>query len=64
MSEEHEVEQSIERTTLGGMYKTEQQEYREKTRPTLVQSGTQYNRKARRFKINDPKFTKKRVKRG
>lgn len=45
-------------------YKEQQKEYRELTKPVLIKPGTQYNRKARRFKINDPNFTKKRVKRG
>lgn len=45
-------------------YKEEQAKYRGLTSTKLIEPGTQYNRKARRFKIDDPKFTKKRVKRG
>lgn len=45
-------------------YKEEQAKYRGLTLTKLIIPGTQYNRKARRFKIDDPKFTKKRVKRG
>lgn len=46
-------------------YKEKQREYEGLAKLTkLVVPGVQYNRKARRFKINDPKFTKKRAKRG
>ena len=46
------------------MYKTEQREYEALAKMTkLVVPGVYGNRKARRFKINDPNFTKKRHKR-
>lgn len=43
-------------------YKEEQTKYRGLTLTKLIEPGTQYNRKARRFKIDDPNFTKKRSK--
>lgn len=47
------------------MYKEEQRKYEGLAQLTkLVVPGVYANRKARRFKINDPNFTKKRVKRG
>lgn len=46
------------------MYKEEQRKYEGLVQLTkLIEPGTQYNRKARRFKINDPNFTKKRLRR-
>lgn len=45
-------------------YKEEQRKYEALTMTKLVTPGVYANRKARRFKIDDPKFTKKRVKRG
>lgn len=44
-------------------YKEEQRKYEALTMTKLVVPGVYANRKARRFKINDPNFTKKRHKR-
>jgi hypothetical protein len=52
------------RTSLMLDYKEEQRKYEALTLTKLVVPGVYANRKARRFKIDDPNFTKKRIKRG